>query len=158
MSRLAGEQFNVVDGRSQRHFGKLGVIAWADLNVIAGHDGLADFQSLWQEDVRLLAVGVLHKGNQGGTVGVVFDLGYLARNVVHVPRKVNNTIEMTDTPTLVTNHDLARVVSPGLLAQAKGQGLLRSVPGDLGVNERLPGTDSRRRWFICSHNTHGTPS
>src|ERR1035437_129484 len=148
MSRLAGEKFNVVDGCSQRHFGKLGVIACPDLNVVAGHDGLADFQSLWQKDVRLLAVGVLHKGNQGGTVRVVLDLGHRARNVVHVTRKVNNTIELTDTPALVTNHNLARVVSPGLLAQAKGQGLLRSVPGDLSVNERFPGTNSRRCWFI----------
>src|SRR5450756_916254 len=105
MSGLSGEQFNVVDGRSQRHFGKLGVIACPDLDVVTGHDGLADFQALRQKDVRLLAVGVLYKSNQGRAVRVVFDLGHFARNVVHVTRKVNNTIELTNTTTLVTNHD-----------------------------------------------------
>src|SRR5664279_5563253 len=148
MSRLAREQFNVVNGRSQRHFCKPGVVACPNLDVVTGHNGLADFQTFRQKDVRLLAVGIVYKSNQGRTVRVVFDLGYPARNVVHVTRKVNNAIELTNTATLVTNHDLARVVSPGLLAQAKGQGLLGSVPGDLGVNKRLPGTDSWRRWFI----------
>ncbi len=155
---MPGEQLNVVDGRSQWHFGKLGVVARSNLDVFAGHDGLADFQALGQKNVCLLAIGILHKSDQRGAVRVVLDLGYPARNVVHIARKVDNPIELTGATTLVTNHDLARVVSPSLLAQAKGQGLLRSVPGDLGVNKRLPGTNSRRRWLICSHNTHGTPS
>src|SRR5450830_1550480 len=110
MSGLAREQFNVVNGRSQRHFCKPGVVACPNLDVVTGHNGLADFQALRQKDVRLLAIGILYKSNQGRTVRVALDLGYPARNVVHVTRKVNNTIELTDTPTLVTNHDLARRV------------------------------------------------
>src|SRR5690606_38332047 len=79
---LAGLELDVVDRRADRDVAHRQRVAGADLGALAVLDHVADLQALGGEDVALLAVEVVQKGDAAGAVRVVLDRGDLGRHAV----------------------------------------------------------------------------
>ena len=90
------------------------------------------------QDVALLAVDVVQKGDAGRAVGVVLNGSDLGGHAVLVALEVDDAVTTLGAAALVTRGDAPVVVAAALLVQRRKQGLLRLVRRDLGeVRDRL---------------------
>src|SRR4051812_25182075 len=102
-----------------------------DLRALAGHQSVADAQSLGREDVTLLAVDVVEQRDARAPVRVVLDVRHLRRHAVLVPPEVDGSEPSLVAAALVPRGDAALRVAAGALAPLLHERLLRTGARDL---------------------------
>ena len=131
LSAAAGVQLDVVDDRAHRNPGQHQRVARLDVRSLAGEDLVAHLEAQGSQDVALLAICVVQKGDARAAVGVVLDKGNAGWHAGLVATEVDLAVQALVPAATAARGDAAEVVAAGLLAQASGQGRLRRAPGDL---------------------------
>ena len=95
----------VVDEGTNRNVCQRQCVTGLDVCVCAGFDYVAYFQSVWSEDVSLLAVFVLNQSDVSGTVRVVLEGEYGCRHIYFITFEVDDTVFSSVTATTMANSD-----------------------------------------------------
>ena len=135
---LARLQLDRVDERTDRDVGQGQRVARLDVGLGAAHHRVAHAQALRMQDVALLAVNIVQKGDAGAAVRVVLDGSDLGGHAIFVALEVDDAVTALVATALMAGGDAAVVVATCLVGQRRKQGLLRLVRRDLGeVRDRL---------------------
>ena len=138
-SALTRLELDCVDQGTNGDLGKRHGVAGLDVGASAGHDGIANLEALGSQDVALLAVHVVEQSDASRAVRIVLNRGNLGGHAVLVALEVDATILTLVAAALVTDGDVAMIVTASLLGQGLEKRLLGSGAGDLGkVRNRLP--------------------
>ena len=127
VQRLTRLELDRVDQGTNGNLGKRHGVAGLDVGASAGHDGIANPEALGSQDVALLAVHVVEQSDAGRAVRIVLDRGNLGRHAVLVALEVDATILTLVAAALVTDGDVAMIVTASLLGQGLEKRLLSEV-------------------------------
>jgi hypothetical protein len=131
LAALPDLELDVVHVGAERDLAERQRVAGPGVGAGAGDDGVTLAQPLGVQDVPLLAVGVDHQRDPGRPVGIILDLGDLARDPELVPLEVDLPVLALVPAAPVPGRQVAEVVPPAGLLQRLEQRLLRGVAGDL---------------------------
>src|SRR5436190_3254529 len=150
LAALAGDQLDVVDGRPERDARQRQRVPDARLRVGAGHDDVADLQTVRQQHVALLAVAVVEKADPRGAVRVVLDRRQAGRDAELVALEVDDAVVLLLAATAMAHGHAPLVVAPGAPDLVLEQGLVGLLGGDLleGRASHLP--ESRRSGLVAA--------
>ena len=104
-------KLNIVNHGTNRNQVQRQAVAHADLSLRAVHDSHADCEPFRCKDVGLLSVCVADQRDVRGSVRIIFDRGYLCRNVVLISLEIDDSVLSSVSAASVANGDLALVVS-----------------------------------------------
>jgi hypothetical protein len=114
-------------------------------------------ETFWPNDVSLLSIDVMKKGDIGRTVWVVFNVGNLGRYAIFVALEVNHAITALSAAATMASCDASAVVpTAGFLERLK-KTLLRSLASQLGTVQDGPAATARRSWFVVLNSHNFTP-
>src|SRR5262249_30879236 len=82
LTTARGFELDVVDHGTNRNVLERQSVARSDFGLRTGHNGHVSLEVLRGEDVALFAVLIFDKGDEGGTVRVVFEAQHLGGNAV----------------------------------------------------------------------------
>ena len=117
---------------------------------------VTNFQALWGDDVGLFAFRVLQKGDKCGTVRIVLDGLYCARDTVVVTTEINDTVTALMTATTLANSHLTGAVTASAPLNGSEQAFLRLVSRQLVefISDVEAGTGRYRLklsdWHYCT--------
>ena len=150
---LARLHLDIVNRHPRRNLLQRHAIADLRFYVRAADDRVARFQSQRSDDVPLLAIHIVQKGNPCRTAGIVFDPIHLGRNGILVALKIDNPIQPFVATSAMTGCDLSLVVAAALLLGAYSQGLFGPLLaiGQFGkVTDRSTAAPRRSRFVLSS--------
>lgn len=138
LGSLAWAELNVVDESTEGDFGEQEGVADLGGSALAGHNSLADLESLGAEDVTLLTVSIGDKCDTGATVGVVLDGFDNSGDTVLSALEVDKTIQFLVTTADITHGHLTLIVTATALADTIHKALFRLVSSDVVIgNDKL---------------------
>ena len=138
LGSLAWAELNVVDESTEGDFSEQEGVADLGGSALAGHNSLADLESLGAEDVTLLTVSIGDKCDTGATVGVVLDGFDNSGDTVLGALEVNKTIQFLVTTADITHGHLTLIVTATALADTIHKALFRLVGSDVVIgNDKL---------------------
>lgn len=104
------KEFDVMNFRSERHFGKWHGVADFWCGGVTGDDTCSVSKTGWRENVGFRAVLVLNQGDAASAVGIILDTNYGGFHVALVALKIDKTIVTLMTTADVTCGDTACIV------------------------------------------------
>jgi hypothetical protein len=146
-------KLNVVDDGPEGDIGNRKAVARTNIRSRAGNYNVAVFEAERCDNIALLAVFVLNKGDIRAAVRVVLDADHRRGLVEPVALKINFTIFAFFAAAVMANGDAPVAVSAGRLLERLQQGFFRSLFSNLGkvANGHMP---AGRRGRPESFNTH----
>ena len=150
-----GPQLNGVDDGAGGDVAQRQVVAGLDVGLGTGLDDVTLLDALRGDDVALLAVCEVQKGDAGRAVGIVFDLSHLGGHAVLVPAtEVDEAVLALVSAAAVAAGDAAIGVASAGLAQLANQRLLGLGARDFGEVRNRGVATARGRRLVCtdSHN------
>src|SRR5436309_5449688 len=129
LAALTFMHLQVVDRRAGGDVAHGERVAGLDLGSGASHDAIADLETDRPEDVALLPVRVVDKGDARRAVWVVLDGGDLAGNAGHVATEVDDAQATLGAAAAMADCDAALIIAPGLTPQRGDKRLLRLRAG-----------------------------
>src|SRR5699024_7083432 len=131
LGAAAWAELHSVNHGTNRDVTQRQVVAWLDVSVRTGLNGVTLVEVVRCDDVALGAVHVVEQGDTSGTVRVVLDVSNLCRNaVLVVTTEVDHAVCALVSATLVSGGDLTGVVTATALGERANQRLFRSRSGD----------------------------
>ena len=128
---IAGDEFDVVNGGSERHGAEWHRVTGLRCDVGTGNNGGTDFQTERGEDVGFLAVRVLDEGDAASTVRIVLDADDGGWHILFAALEVDQTVVALVATADVTAGDAAGVVAATAALQGREKTLLRLALGNL---------------------------
>ena len=125
LAALAGIQLNVVDHGTDGDVLEGQSVTGLDVGVGAGHDLVANLQTIGSQDVALDAVLILDEGNEGRTVRIVLQSLDSGRDIKLVALEIDDTVLDAVAAAVMADGDLAGVVAAGMLFLGFEQATLR---------------------------------
>ena len=129
---LSRVHFNIVNLKARRNVRQRHRVADFRRRVDSAHDRLTDPQTVWREDVALLAIGVLDQRDVDGAVGIVLDRDDLGRHAVLGALEVDDPIQPLVAAAAMLGGDHAVMIAAVGAALADGERLLRLAAGEQG--------------------------
>ena len=157
LAAAAGLDLKVVDQGANGNVRQRQRVAGLDVGVLGGNHRVAHLQVQRGQNVALLAIRVVQQRDEGAAVRIVLDSRNLRRNLQLVALEVDHAILDLVAAALMTNGDLALLITAGVLLEVLAQALFRSRLGDFLVGQhrhKAPGGRSR----LIESNSHGSLS
>mmetsp|Transcript_22421 Transcript_22421/g.36118 ORF Transcript_22421/g.36118 Transcript_22421/m.36118 type:complete len:392 (-) Transcript_22421:134-1309(-) len=148
LTTLAGLQLDVVDDCPDGHAAEGHGVSGLDVGLLAGDDAVTDGQTLWGQDIGLLAIFVIDEGDERGPVGVIFDAFDGRRHIHFVPLEIDDPIEAFRAPACAAHRDPSGVVPSARLGQTLRKGFDRAAFPKLRTVDQYQPTLARRRRLI----------
>ncbi len=124
LGALLGLQLDVVDDGADRHATQRHGVARLHVHALTGHNLVARLEALRRDDVGQFAIGVLHQGDEGRTVRIVFQPLDGGRHVPLAPLEVDDTVQPLGPAAAETDRDTATAATTARLGQAFDERLL----------------------------------
>ena len=140
-----GTDGDVLEGQS---------VTGLDVGVGAGHNLVANLQTIGSQDVALDAVLILDEGDEGRTVRIVLQSLDSGRHIKLVALEVDDTVLDAVAAAVMADGDLAGVVAAGMLFLGFEQAALRVNLGQDTVisNSHATATGGSRLVLLDSHD------
>ena len=150
LGTLAGTELDIVNQRAERNLSKQQGVAHFGGDTGAGHDSLADLQTLGAEDVALLTIGVAHESNTRAAVGVIFNGLHDGGDTVFVTLEVDKAEQLLVTAADIAHRHFTLIVTAATFALTVNKAFLRFGGRDvvIGDNQLVALTGSRRFNFL----------
>src|SRR6266542_678708 len=132
LSALARLELDVVNVGTERNLTKRHRVSRARVRTGPGNDFVPDRQALRVNDVALLSVLVLDKGDSRRPVRIVLDVSHRRRHVVLVPLEVDDPVVALVPAADAPHRDVPVIVASAALLQRLDKRLLRRRSRDLG--------------------------
>ena len=144
---VTGDEFDVVNGGSERHGAEWHGVARFRGDVGTGDNRGSDFQAEWGKDVGFLAVFILDEGDAAGAVRIVFDADDGCRCIVLAALEVDQTIVALVATADVTGGDAAGVVTATAALERCEKTLLGLALGNLVERRQILVAGGRCDWL-----------
>ena len=132
LATLARMQLHIVDDGAHGNLQHGQGVAGFDVHGFASRHRIALLQAQGRQDIALLPVSIMQQGNAGAAVGVIFNMRHLGGHIELGALEVDDTIQALVAPAATASGDATIVVATSLFGQPFGQGLLGTLPGNLG--------------------------
>src|SRR6185312_1726349 len=149
LAALADLHLDVVDDGADRHVAERHDVARLHVDVVAGHHGVADGETLRRQDVGLLTVLILDQRDERGAVRIVFQPLDNGRHVCLPALEIDVAIGLLVAAAAEPHGDPAGVVAAALSELALGERLdrLALVEGRTIDHDQL--ALAGRRGIVC---------
>ncbi len=124
LGSLTRLELDIVDEGSQRDRPEGQRVSRLDVHVVTGYHPIARLDPVRGQNVALLPVCIMEKGDLGGTVRIVFHGRYPSWDVQLVPLEVDESIPSLVTSSPVSACDPSSTVSSTGFCKASNEGLL----------------------------------
>jgi len=150
LGTLAGTELDIVNQRAERNLSKQQGVTHFGGDTGAGHNSLADLQTLGAEDVALLAISVADEGDTGAAVGVILDGLHDGGDTVFVTLEVDKAEQLLVAAADIAHRHLTLIVTATAFAHTVNKAFLRSGSRNVvvGDNKFVALTGSRRFNFL----------
>src|SRR5487761_146948 len=135
LAALAGRHLEIVNHGAGRNIADRQRVAREDVGGLAVLHGHADFESHGMQDVTLLAIGIMQKGDARRAVRVVFDGGDLRRDAGFFAAEINAAVIFLVAAAAMPGRDFAEGFAPAGALFRLDERLLRLLLGDLALIE-----------------------
>jgi hypothetical protein len=131
-------------GFTYRHAAQRHGVARLHVGLLRGDDGVTGLQALRSQDIGQLAVLVLHQGDEGRTVGIVFQALDRGRHVELATLEVHDAVQALGAAAAEADRDATVAATTARLGQAFDERLFRPALVELGLVDQDELTTARR--------------
>ena len=132
-------QFHAVETCPNRNSINGQRIACADISRRTADHFISNFQSVWVDDVALLSINILQKGDASASVRIIFDRNYFGRYTCFVALEIDNPIASTNTLAFLA-------VAPAVMKEAARAAAAQGAADGRRVADPGP---AHRRAAVC---------
>ena len=135
LAAFADLHFDIVNDGTKRHITHGHAIARFDIHRFAGLDGIADLDTDRREDISFFAVRIEKQSDIGTAVGIVFDRGYLGRDIDLVPLEIDQPVFAFVTTAHMPGGNPPVIVAAAAFGQRSEQTPFRAFLGKLRIHD-----------------------
>jgi hypothetical protein len=142
-----------MDDRPDRHAAQRHGVAGLHVRLFGGDHLVAGLQALRRQDIGQLAVGVLHQGDEGRAVRIVFQALDRAGHVELATLEVDHAVQALGAAAAETHRDATAAAAAARLGQTLDEGLLGPALVELGLvdQDQLTAAGRGRVELLQSH-------
>ena len=133
LAALADLELDIMHDGADRNVRQRHGVAGLHVDILAGHDGIADGKPLRRQDVGEFAVFVFDQRDEAGAVRIVFEPLDLRRRIEFAALEVDLPIGLLVTAAAIAAGDRAGIVAPAARILAFGERLHRRAGMQAGA-------------------------